>query len=100
MSQRAKPPVAVIPAQPGQTIVRVWVDADMVPVVEHWPVIAWLVMDGWAEPVCTHPKSFDDEAEFFIQPDGRLAELDGEEVFPDVETAIARMVADAKGLAA
>lgn len=93
-------PLAIIPANPGQTIVRIWVDFDLETFVEHWPVIAWRIMDGWAEPVCTHPKSLEEQAEFFIQPDGRLADLDGEEVFDDVAAARASMVAAYKREAA
>lgn len=90
-------PLGIIPASPGQTIVRIWVDTDdMTPIVEHWPVIAWRVMDGWAEPVCTHAKSFDDQTELFVQPDGKLADLDGDEVFETLEKAVSALMLEAR----
>lgn len=80
--------IGVIPATPGQTVIRIWVDTDdYVPVIERWPVIAWRVYDEWAEPICTSAKTIVTEEEFFVQPDGKLAEVGGDHVCDTLDDA-------------
>lgn len=92
--------IGVIPASPGHDVIRVWVDEDTFATFsERWPVIAWRIMDGWAEPICTEPRS-SNQREFFVQPDGRLANIDGEGFCEDIEEALEHCVASAKEAAA
>lgn len=85
--------IGVIPANPGQIVIRIWVnrykplDINAETTVERWPVIAWRIMDGWAEPICTSPPEFETDAEFFLQPDGRLAGLGDHGVYDGIEEA-------------
>lgn len=90
--------IGVIPALPGQTVIRIWVDEDTFEVFsERWPVIAWRVYAGWAEPICTELRC-SNEREFFVQPDGRLANLDGEGFYAEIGEAMADCIAEVRRL--